>query len=85
MQSSLINKIEKARRYAEERDRITVHDLSCEVRGDNGTHTASLHDGAWRCDCHFFRDNDTCSHTMALQRIFAGMLSESAGTFPGVS
>ncbi len=35
MQSSLIGKIEKAKRYAEEKDRITFTDFSVNFRGEN--------------------------------------------------
>ena len=38
-----------ASEYAQQPDRITMIDLVCEVRGDNGTHTVSLRDGAWTC------------------------------------
>ena len=74
MQSSLIGKIEKARRYAEEPNRFSVTEITCQVRGDNSTHTVRLHDGGWRCDCLFYADYDTCSHTMALQRLLGEML-----------
>ncbi len=77
MQSSLISKIEKARIYAQERDRVTMSQLSCEVRGDNSTHTVSLTDGAWHCDCTFFADYATCSHSMTLQRILHEMLPQA--------
>ena len=35
MQSSLIGKIEKANRYAQETDRVTFHELSVNFRGEN--------------------------------------------------
>ena len=74
MQSSLIGKIEKARTYANERDRLTFSGLTCHVRGDNGTHTVQINDGAWHCDCLFFQDYQTCSHAMTLQRVLHDML-----------
>lgn len=73
MHSSLIGKIAKARIYAEERDRITIDSMACELRGDNASHTVRLNDGAWQCDCHFFADYGTCSHAMAMDRILSGM------------
>lgn len=78
MNSSLISKIEKARRYSQEHDRITIDELRCQVRGDNSTHTVRLGNGAWDCDCRFFADYRTCSHTMALQRILNEMLPAAA-------
>ena len=77
MQSSLISKIEKARIYAEDLDRFQLSSLRCDVRGDSTTHTAELGPDGWNCDCHFFQDVNTCSHTMALERVFDQMLPEA--------
>ena len=84
MQSSLIGKIAKARIYAEERDRITIDSMACEIRGDNASHTVRLTQGNWQCDCHFFADYGTCSHSMAMGRILMGMVPTPAPvTSPG--
>ena len=77
MQSGMIGKIEKAHRYAEERDRFTVQGLSVAVRGDNADHEVTLDGGSWRCGCRFFAAHDTCAHTMALERVLNGMLPRS--------
>ena len=74
MNSSLIGKIEKARMYASEPDRITIDSLRCSLRGDNSTHTVTLEAGAWSCDCHFFRDHATCCHSMAMERVLGAIL-----------
>jgi hypothetical protein len=66
MQSSLIGKIEKAKRYAQEPDRVTL--------------TVSYKDKKWHCTCHFFSQRGTYSHTTALKRLFAGVLPTEAGT-----
>src|SRR5205807_1699727 len=42
MNSSLISKIEKAKRYAAEPDRIQFQTLDVSFRGDNGTHRIRL-------------------------------------------
>lgn len=78
MQSSLIGKIEKAHRYAEERERIRFSNFTVRFAGDNSTHTTSYTDGHWHCSCSFFAKWGLCSHTMALQKILAGMLPEEA-------
>ena len=78
MQSSLIGKIEKAKRYAEETDRISFTELSVEFRGDNDSHTTGYQDGKWQCSCHFFSNWGLCCHTMALERILGNMLPEEA-------
>jgi hypothetical protein len=80
MQSSLIGKIEKAKRYAEEKDRITFSELSVTFRGENDSYEITYRDGAWHCTCHFFSTWETCSHTMALEKILTSMLPEEALT-----
>ncbi|HEY94773.1 MAG TPA: hypothetical protein G4O15_07530 [Dehalococcoidia bacterium] len=80
MQSSLIGKIEKAKRYAEEKDRITFTELTLNFRGENDSYQISYRDGAWHCTCHFFSTWETCSHTMAMEKILGVMLPEEAKT-----
>jgi hypothetical protein len=76
MHSDLIGKIEKARRYAQEPERIEISELKASVRGDNGTsHTVILHKGHWDCTCSFFRVWGTCAHVMAVQRLLDPMLT----------
>ena len=82
MQSSLIGKIEKAKRYAQERERITFNELSVKFRGENDDYTVSLSNGKWQCTCRFFSQWHLCSHTMALEEILKGMLPEEAITTP---
>ncbi|TAK23290.1 MAG: hypothetical protein EPO26_08540 [Chloroflexota bacterium] len=73
MQSSLIGKIEKARRYAQEPDRVTVTGLQATFRGENDTHTVRFDNGEWTCGCEFFGTHRICCHTMALERLLQGM------------
>ncbi len=80
MQSSLIGKIEKAKRYAQEKDRVTVSELSATFRGDNDTYLITYGDGKWHCSCHFFSSWGLCSHTMALERMLRDMLPKEALT-----
>ena len=80
MQSSLIGKIEKAKRYAQEKERIAFSELSVKFRGDNDDYVISYKDGQWRCSCHFFSNWGVCSHTMALERILGDMLPQEALT-----
>jgi hypothetical protein len=85
MQSSLIGKIEKAKRYAQETDRITFSELSVNFRGDNDTYTTEYKNGKWQCSCHFFASWGLCSHTMALERVLGNMLPEEALITPHVA
>jgi hypothetical protein len=80
MDHGMIGKIEKAKRYAEQRDRIRFVSFSVTFDGDNNPHTVTYNDGQWNCDCSFFKSRRVCSHSMALERILAGMLPESVST-----
>ncbi len=74
MHSSLIGKIEKAKRYAQEPDRVSILALTARFRGENGYHKVAFSDGRWSCDCHFFQGWNTCSHVMAMERMLGSML-----------
>ena len=78
MQSSLIGKIEKAKRYAQEQGRITFSEFSTEFRGENDSYITGYKDGKWHCTCRFFSSWGLCSHTMALGRILGNMLPQEA-------
>jgi hypothetical protein len=80
MQSSLIGKIEKAKRYAQETKRIRFSEFSVSFQGEHDSYTTGYKDGKWYCSCHFFSSWGTCSHTMALERILGNMLPEAALT-----
>ncbi|MEP7284199.1 MAG: SWIM zinc finger family protein [Chloroflexota bacterium] len=74
MDYGMIGKIEKAKRYAEERTRIHFKDFSVAFDGENGEHTVTFDGNQWKCDCHFFQSRNVCSHTMALEKVLEGML-----------
>ena len=74
MQSSIIGKIEKARRYADEPERFHVESFSVTVRGDNTDHQVEFADEGWSCTCGFFAEWSICSHTMAIERVLAGLV-----------
>lgn len=76
--SSLIGKIEKARQYTFEPERIVIEELRARFRGSNNDHIIRLVDGNWTCDCEFFRMWQTCAHVMALQKLLDPMLSTEA-------
>ncbi|RMH01435.1 MAG: hypothetical protein D6706_01715 [Chloroflexi bacterium] len=76
MDYGMISKIEKAKIYAEERDRIQFESLRVRIQGDNteAPHLVSYDNGSWNCDCSFFASRGVCSHTMAMERILANMV-----------
>lgn len=74
MDYGLIGKFEKAKRYAEERERIEFKQFKVTFNGDNNDHTVTYNEGAWDCDCDFFQSRGRCSHTMALETILEDMV-----------
>ncbi len=79
MQSSLIGKIQKAIRYAEEPERVTVNELRSTFRGGNGNyHVAYSHKQGWSCTCEFSRSWSYCSHTIAMEKLLTPMVEIAA-------
>jgi hypothetical protein len=76
MDYGMIGKIEKAKRYAQQRDRIHIDSLAVTFEGENNPHMVEFQEGRWQCDCDFFQSRSRCSHTMALEMIMDGMLPE---------
>jgi hypothetical protein len=79
MDYGMIGKIQKAKRYAEERDRIHFHAFTVTFNGDNNPHTVHYEQGKWDCDCDFFKTRGRCSHTMALEMILEKMVVVAEG------
>jgi hypothetical protein len=83
MHSTMIGKIEKARRYAEEQNqRIVFHAFEVSLEGDHRNHRVAYNHGTWRCDCETFDHNQYCPHTMALERVLGQMLTPAPQLAP---
>ena len=78
MDSGMIGKIEKSKRYAEEPERIRFDSFDVTLRGTNSQHSVSYQTGSWKCTCNYFAGHDVCSHTMAMERILGVMLPPAA-------
>ncbi len=76
MDSSIIGKIDKARKYAEEKERVSITSFSATFQGNHNSYDVTFNDGAWDCECHFFATRAVCSHTMALQRMLDDVLAK---------
>lgn len=74
LNSGMIGKIEKAHRYAQEPSRFRFSGLAVTIRGDNDDHEVRFDDGSLLCACDFYRHESVCAHTMAVERLLAGML-----------
>ncbi len=77
MDTGMIGKIEKSKLYAQERERIRFNNFRVVLDGKHSPHVVEYVEGAWQCDCDFFQTRGVCSHTMALERILSGMLTEA--------
>ncbi len=78
MDYGLIGKIEKAKRYAEDRKRFHFNQFDITFHGDNNDHHVSFAGGIFACDCEFFLTHKRCAHTMALEdHLLKGMLPET--------
>ncbi|HHX64385.1 MAG TPA: hypothetical protein GX702_05795 [Chloroflexi bacterium] len=74
MDSGMISKIQKAKRYAEEPDRIAFQEFKVSFQGDHDAYHVTYHKGKWSCQCAFFMQRGVCSHTMAMERLLNPML-----------
>lgn len=74
MQSSLIGKVQKAKQYAQEPERVRIEELKVHFTGENGDHEVEYRQGRWVCTCHFFAGWGICCHTMALERLLGVMI-----------
>jgi hypothetical protein len=76
MDSGLIGKIDKAKRYAEQRERFRFDKFEVAFRGDNSNHCVKFDNGIFKCDCDFFLTHNRCGHSMALEILLKDMLPE---------
>ncbi len=75
MDSSMIGKIEKAKRYANEAPRrVAFQEFRVTIQGDNNTWVVSFEEGHWSCGCHYFLTHGLCQHTMTMERVLGSML-----------
>ncbi|PJF44766.1 MAG: hypothetical protein CUN55_02305 [Phototrophicales bacterium] len=75
MDSAMIGKIQKAKEYAEQPERMQFVSFKVDFEGENSTHQVIFNEGNWECGCSFFKSRGFCSHTMALQRVLGKMLT----------
>jgi hypothetical protein len=78
MDHGMIGKIEKAKRYAQQRERFRFDQFHVTFTGENNNHQVSFDSGVFKCDCEFFLLRERCSHTMALEQLLDQMLPQPA-------
>lgn len=74
MDYGLIGKIDKAKRYAEDRTRFRFNTFDLTFHGDNNEHHVGFTEGTFTCDCEFFITHQRCGHTMALEILLKDMI-----------
>ncbi len=74
MDYGMIGKIEKAKRYAQQPERITFQSFSANFKGDNSTYHVSLSPEGWDCTCAGFATQGICPHVMCMEKLFKPMI-----------
>jgi len=74
MDYGMIGKIEKAKIYSEERERIKFESFRVNIQGDNDSHGVGYNQGTWDCDCAYFASHAVCGHTMTMERVLKDMV-----------
>lgn len=74
MDYSMIGKIQKAKEYAENPERVTLHSFEVEFRGNNDTYRVTLGPDGWNCTCPGYQKYAICPHIMTLEKLLAPML-----------
>lgn len=77
MDYGLIGKLEKAKRYAEDRHRFRFNKFELTFHGDNNEHKVTYDNGVFHCDCEFFLTHKRCGHSMALEILLKDMIVET--------
>ena len=74
MDSGMISKIQKAKRYAEEPQRVSFETFAVAFAGDHSSYQVTYDHGKFACQCEFFHQRGICSHSMAMERLLEPML-----------
>jgi hypothetical protein len=69
-----VNKVDKAQRYAKQRERIVFHEMTAQFHGEHGEYTVTLDQKGWHCTCHGFEARGMCPHIMTLERVLRPMV-----------
>lgn len=80
MDSSIIGKVDKAKKYAEETERVSLTSFKAIFDGKHNIYEVGFDSGNWQCQCLFFATRGVCSHTMALQLMLEDVLTTEKAT-----
>jgi hypothetical protein len=71
---NVVSDVDKASRYAEERDRLFFTAFNVTFHGNNSEHTVTYDNGVWFCDSASFKLRGVSSHVIAMERLLKGMV-----------
>jgi hypothetical protein len=71
---NVVSDVEKAHRYADERDRLRIVSFASTFHGNNSEHIVRYNDGDWDSDSASFKMRGVSSHVIALERLLKGMV-----------
>lgn len=71
---NVVSDVDKASRYADERDRIRFVTFNATFHGNNREHTITYDNGTWFSDSASFKLRGVSSHIIALERLLKGMV-----------
>lgn len=77
MDNAMIGKVEKAKFYEQEPERITFENFTATFRGDNNTYDISLSAEGWHCTCPGYHEHGMCPHIMTMERVLGPMLKRA--------
>jgi nucleoside-triphosphatase len=63
----LLRKILKAKRYVSEPNRFSIKGDKVRIVTDHRIRLLARHTAGWICNCEFFKENNLCSHVIALE------------------
>jgi nucleoside-triphosphatase len=65
--SGIHEKIEKAKNYLKEPERFVINGPEAEMQSIHNKRKLKFQNNHWNCSCDFYKENNTCSHSMALK------------------
>ena len=78
MNAALVRKMQKAKDYAIQPERVNLTQCKITFKGRNDDHELLFDTGTWVCSCRFFKRQSTCSHVMAMQIMLDGMVANQS-------
>lgn len=66
---ALLKKIEKARLYSSQPERFSIKSNKATLKSEHNIRHLVNKNKSWTCDCDFFKENQICSHVLAIEEV----------------